>query len=208
MVVVEDEPLDDLLRPGELGAGADEDELGAGGDEAVDEVLGQGAIDLGDPRGGELPQVEPRVEDVDVDAVLVGGVAEPPEALPEVAPVRPAEIGDPDPRPSRVGRPVLGDHREHDRERPPRGPTAPGPVGRLLQRKVPGEEVGSLGRQLDAADQRSALRGSQRDRAGVQEALLELLESGGAGGAGVLRGSRAQPPDAEGDGERADTERG
>ena len=58
------------------------------------------------------------------------------------------------------------------------------------------------------SDQRSVLRRSQRDRAGVQEALLELLEAGGAGGAGVLRGSRAQPPDAEGDGERADAERG
>jgi hypothetical protein len=185
VVVVEDERLDHLLRPGEPGARADEDELGAGGDEPVDEILGEDPVDLGDLRGAELEEVPPRVEDVDVDPVLMGGVSEPAEALAEVASVGPAEIGDPDPRRAGIRRPVLGDHRECDRDRPPGRPAPPGPVGDPAERKVPGEEVGALRRELDAADQRSPLGGAERDRARIGGALLDLLEaSGGCRGGG------------------------
>ena len=72
---------------------AHEDVLGAGGHEAVDQVLRQRAVYLAgaaDP----LQAVEARIADVDVQAVLVGGVPEAAEAGTEVAAVRPAEVGD------------------------------------------------------------------------------------------------------------------
>ena len=57
---------------------ADERELRARGDEAADEVLRQHAVDLRRRLpGGSSGAVGARVEDVDVEAVLVRGVAEP-----------------------------------------------------------------------------------------------------------------------------------
>ncbi len=107
-----DEPLDDFLGPVSLVRGPTKTYSAPAATKRSTRSWAEGAIDLGDPRGGELLEVEPRVEDVDVEAVLVGGVAEPAEAPAEGAAVRPADVGDPDPRRNRVGGPVLGDHRE------------------------------------------------------------------------------------------------
>jgi hypothetical protein len=49
----------------------------------------------------------------------------------------------------------------------------------MAERKVPGEEVAALRRELDAADQGAPLWGAERDRARIGGALLDLLEAGG-----------------------------
>jgi hypothetical protein len=56
----------------------------------------------------------------------------------------------------------------------------------MAERKVPGEEVAALRRELDAADQRPPLGGAERDGARIGGTLLDLLEAGGGcrGGGG------------------------
>ena len=83
-----DQRHDDVLRALEVQVRADEDLHGAGRDEAVDEVLRELAVDLLGLHRARLGPVLARVEDVGVEAVLVGGVAEAAEVAAEPAAVR------------------------------------------------------------------------------------------------------------------------
>ena len=94
-----------------MGVGADEDVAGSGTHEAIDQVLRECAVDLCRCSRSELEPVQTRVEDVDVEPVLVRGVTEPAEAGTEVAAVRPAEIADPDARRLGMRGSELGRHR-------------------------------------------------------------------------------------------------
>ena len=76
-------------RAAQVQVGPDEELDRAGGAEAVDEVLGQRAIDLGRAPRRERRAVAARVHDVGVEAVLVRAVAEPAVAGPERS--RPAD---------------------------------------------------------------------------------------------------------------------
>jgi hypothetical protein len=170
VVVVVDEFLDDPARAPQAGPGPDEHVLGPGGDEAVHQILGERAVDLGRLSGRQLQGVPARIEHVHVGAVLVGGVTQPAEPLPERPSVWPAQVRDADPGSKRVGEPVLGDDAEDPVDHAVGAPATPVPVGRAAQRKVPGEEVGALRRQLHAA-QESAVPGPPD---GDRPAPLEL----------------------------------
>ena len=63
------EHLDDVGRPGEDRARADEDPHRSGGDEAVDEVLREAPVDLRRMPGRTLPRVAAREVDVGVETV-------------------------------------------------------------------------------------------------------------------------------------------
>ena len=88
VVVVVGEDLDDPARPAQPHPRAHEDALGPGRHEAVHQVLGQRPVDQRRLVGGALTPVEPRVVDVRVQPVLVGGVPQPAEAPAEGAAVR------------------------------------------------------------------------------------------------------------------------
>src|SRR6185436_6611652 len=79
VVVVVDQRYDDVLGTLEVQVRADEDLDRAGGDEAVDEVLGELAVDVLGLHGARLRPVLARIEDVGVEPVLMAGVAEPAE---------------------------------------------------------------------------------------------------------------------------------
>ena len=73
VVVVVDERLHDAARSVQARVRPDEHELRVLGDEAVDEVLGETVVDVARAGRRQLA-VAPRVEDVDVETVLVRDV--------------------------------------------------------------------------------------------------------------------------------------
>jgi hypothetical protein len=85
---------DHLGRALQPGPAADEHALGPGAHEPADQLLGQAPVDLGDPGRDPLPAVAARVEDVGVEAVLVGAVAVAPVLVPEPAAVGAAQVAD------------------------------------------------------------------------------------------------------------------
>jgi hypothetical protein len=89
VVVMSGEHLDDGRRPAKARVRPDEDPLRSGSSEEVDERLREPKIDLPDAHRRPLSTVEPWVVHVDVEAVLVGGVARA-----EPAAARLAEISD------------------------------------------------------------------------------------------------------------------
>src|SRR5438045_3085116 len=93
VVVVVPEDAHDSRRAPQVGVRPDEDPHRARRDKSVEQVLRQRPVDLVGSNRRALPTVEPRVVDVDVEAVLVGDVLGP-----EVAAVRATEIADPYPR--------------------------------------------------------------------------------------------------------------
>jgi hypothetical protein len=103
MVVVVPKNLDDPPGPCEARVRADIDEVGAGGHEAVDEILREAAVDLGDAQRWPLGTVPPRVVHVRVEPILVREVHRP-EGPASV----PADIPDPDPWRGWVRRRVPG----------------------------------------------------------------------------------------------------
>src|ERR671931_1188267 len=90
VVVVIPEDLHDAGRTHQPSVRPDVHELGACPNEEIDEPLREAVVDLPDGGRRPFPTVEPRVVDVDVEAVLVGRVLGP-----EVAAVRPAQVADP-----------------------------------------------------------------------------------------------------------------
>jgi hypothetical protein len=88
VVVVTHERLYDARVAGQARVRPDEDANCAGADEAVDEILGESEVDLAHVLGCDLAAVEPRVEHVCVQTVLVGDVAGKPVPRPEVAAAR------------------------------------------------------------------------------------------------------------------------
>src|SRR5918992_1073369 len=85
VVVVVGELLDDAPRAGEAGVRPDEDARGARAREEVDERLREPAVDLARPLRRTLESVQPRVVDVDVEAVLVRNMAGEAQARTEIA---------------------------------------------------------------------------------------------------------------------------
>jgi hypothetical protein len=125
VVVVLGKHLDHAPRPAQAGVRADEDEGGPGGHEAVDEILGQSAVDLRRLRGRPLEPILARVVDVHVEAVLVRRVPDAAEAGAEVAALRTREVADDDARGARVSRRVRVRHLEDDANEVVGAPAAP-----------------------------------------------------------------------------------
>src|SRR5215210_1306452 len=161
VVVVVDQRRDDAARPVQAEARADEDPGRRPADEAVHELLGEPAVDLGGAEGGALEAVATGVVDVDVEAGLVRRVAEPAVARAEEAAVRAREVADEHAGDVGMGRAVLAQHDLHalDDLGPP--PAPPFAVRRSLEHRVPGHEVGGLGGEGHAAEQ-PALGGGRR----------------------------------------------
>src|SRR5919201_7103980 len=182
VVVVIPEGLHDAGRTHQPSVRPDVHELGACPNEEIDEPLREAVVDLPDGGRRPFPTVEPRVVDVDVEAVLVGRVLGP-----EVAAVPPAEVADPDPGRVRMLRGVRCDDLEHLANKAVRSPTPPGPVRPPVQERVP-REVGRPGAgQLDSAHE-SAVAGSAESERVAPVDLLGLRR----GDPPSLRGERAQ----------------
>src|SRR5215218_761352 len=98
VVVVVREHLDAAGRPGEPGAGSDEDDLRPFAQEQVDERLRPPPVNLGGEPRRALASIRPWVVDVGVEPVLVARVPDGAEARAEVAAVRAAEVADRDAR--------------------------------------------------------------------------------------------------------------
>ena len=154
------EHLDDLRRPAQPGRGADVDADRTGADEAVDEVLGEAAVDLVGTFRRTAAPVAPGVVHVDVEPVLVRDVLRP-----ERTAVPPRHVAYPDGRRVRMRTRVLVDHAEHDSDEAVVSPAAARAVRTPVEQRVPGEEVRACGRKLDAADEPAVPR--QPDRPGV-----------------------------------------
>ncbi len=92
VVVVVDELLHDAAPAAECHARPDEHVLRSGRREAIHEILGEHAVDLPWRVRAALAPVSSRVVDVDVEPVLVRGVAEPAESPAESTAARPGEV--------------------------------------------------------------------------------------------------------------------
>jgi hypothetical protein len=165
VVVVVRDRLHDLWRPAEADVLPDERELRARRDEAVDEVLRERAVDLPDGLRRQQGAVDPRIEDVDVEAVLMRDVPEAAEVRAERPAVGQAEVADEDPRRARVGEAVVAQHRQQEGEQAVGAPAAFGPVRADAARAVPRHPVGAARRQLQAVDERALVRPAGGDRA-------------------------------------------
>src|SRR3954452_5020352 len=162
VVVVMDQRRDDPARPAQVQWRADEDPHGARAHEAVDELLGGAAVDLGGTEGGALEPVAARVVDVGVEPGLVREVPEPAVAGAEEAAVRPREVPDQHARGVGVGVVVLAQDELDALDRLGRAPAPPPAVGRALEHRVPGHEVEGAGRQLHAVAQAGLAGGRRR----------------------------------------------
>jgi hypothetical protein len=140
VVVVREDP-DDAPRPGQVRCRADEDADRAGADEAAHEVLSQRVVDLGRVVDGALAAVAARVVHVDVEPVLVRGVADAPELRAEVAAVRAAQVADADARRPRVRGGVRVDDPKDGADDASIPEPAPASVGLSLENGIPREEV-------------------------------------------------------------------
>jgi hypothetical protein len=156
VVVVPVEDLHDTRGPTEPGVRTDEDELDAGLNEEVDESLGESAIDVGRRARSALAPVEARIVEIDVEAVLVGGMPRP-----ERAAVRTAQISNADPWSSGVRLGVAIDQAEDEPNEVICAPAAPGPIRPPVKERVPGEEGRTTRWQLDAVHE--APRGGAAD---------------------------------------------
>ena len=129
------EHLDDRRRPAKAGVGPDEDSFGSSSNEEVDQRLGEPKIDLANAQRRPFPPVAPWVVDVDVEAVLMRGVARP-----EPAAVRLAEVSDAHPRRARMAGRISGDDAEDDANQLVGPPAPPGAVGLPVEQRIPREE--------------------------------------------------------------------
>jgi len=155
---------DDPPPPGKPRVRADEDEVGSRFDEEVDERLRQAAVDVSRSFGGALAAIVPRVVDVDVEAVLVRDVPGEPEARPEVAAPRTAQVADPDAGRTRMRGGVRAKHPQHDSDEPVGAPAAPAAVRRRPAHGIPREERLAFGGKLDAAHEPAAVGEPERFR--------------------------------------------
>lgn len=183
MIVVVGERLNDLRRPAEAGVWADKDTRGARGDEAINEILRESLVDLADALGRPFTSVAPRVEDVNVEPVLVGGMADAAEAAPKLAAVRAAEVTDSNARRPGVGIRVGTDDAQYGRDEPIRAPAAPATIRRAVQHRVPGEVMPASRRELNAADEASG----PGEPDGTRRPQLRARALDGRTGSGCLR---------------------
>jgi hypothetical protein len=160
VVVVAAEHLDNGLRPAKPCAGPDEDSFSSSSNEEVDQRLGQPKINLANTHRRPLPPVEPWVVHVDIEAVLMRGVARA-----EPAAVRLAEVSDAHPRRARVAGGIGGDDAEDDANQPVCPPAPPRAVGLPVQQRIPREEGRAARRQLDSSNKPPRRRISERPRA-------------------------------------------
>jgi hypothetical protein len=160
VVVVAAEYLDNGVRPAKACVGPDEDSLGSSSNEKVDQRLREAEINLANPPRRPFPPVEPWVVHVDVEAVLMRGVARA-----EPAAVRLAEVSDAHPR--RVGVPggIAGDDAEDDANEVVGPPAPPRTVGLPVQQRIPREVRRAAGRQLNSSNEPSRSRTAERSRA-------------------------------------------
>jgi hypothetical protein len=160
VVVVAGEQLDHGRRTAQAGVGPHEDSLRSGSSEEVDQRLREPKINLANTQRRALSPVEPRVVHVDVEAVLMRGVARA-----EPAAVRLAEVSDAHPRRAGVAGSIGSDDAE-DKANQPVGPPAPPRAVRLpMQQWIPREERRAARRQLNSSNEPPCRGTSQRSRA-------------------------------------------
>ncbi len=156
--------LNDRTRAAQAKAGTREDALDARGDEAVDEVLGEASIDMGDLCRCSPPSVLASVIDVDVEPVLVRHVSDAAgDAGAEVAAPRAAEVADEQTRRLRMGPAVLARDAQDEAHQPVGPVAAPAAARGSLADRIPGDVVWPRRGQADAADQPPGRRRPQRD---------------------------------------------
>ena len=160
--------LHDVRRAAEADVLADERELRARGDEAVDEVLRERAVDVLHGRRRQQRAVGARVEHVDVEAVLVRGVAEAAVVRAERPAPRAAEVADEHRRRAGVREPVVAQHGEQVGEQAVGAPAPVGAVGAAVQDGVPRQPVRAGLGQLQAVGETAAVRRADGDRADLR----------------------------------------
>jgi hypothetical protein len=87
VVVVATEHLDDRRRPAKTRVRPNEDSFSSSSNEELDERLGKARINLANTHRRPFPPVEPWVVHVDIEAVLMRGVARAEPAAPWLAEV-------------------------------------------------------------------------------------------------------------------------
>lgn len=153
VLVVPRNHLDHRTRPGQPGVGSHEDPDGTRTSEAVDQVLGQAAVDLAHRAGRSLPAIPSRVVDVHVEPVLVRGVSDDAEPRPEVAALWTTQIAHAHPGSPRMLSGVPAHDPEHGAHETVGAVAPPPAVRRSSAYRVPREEVPPLARQAHASDQ-------------------------------------------------------
>jgi hypothetical protein len=154
------EHLDDGLRPAKACVRPDEDSFSSSSNEQVDQRLREPKIDLANPQRRPFPPVEPWVVHVDVEAVLMRGVARA-----EPAAVRLAEVSDAHTRRAGVAGGIGGDDAEDEANQLVGPPAPPRAVGLPMQQRIPGEERRAARRQLNSSNKPSRRRTTERSRA-------------------------------------------
>jgi hypothetical protein len=184
VVVVAAEHLDDRRRPTKACVGPDEDSIGSSSNEEVDQHLREAKIDLANTQRRPFPPVEPRVVHVDVEAVLMRGVARA-----EPAAVRLAEVSDANSRRAGVPGGIGGDNVEDDANQLVGSPAAPRAVGLPMQQWIPREECRAPRWQPNSSNEPPGRGTPQRSRALPSDR--------------VVRPGRERPLSREGAGESA-----
>ncbi len=128
------------------------------GEEAVEQILRQHEVDLGNRRRRSGPAVQPWIVDVDVEAVLVRDV------VVDLSSVAAAEVSDHDRSRIRVRRAVLADHLEHEPDERIGTVEAGCPVRRTVEHRIPGDPPRPLDRQLYAVNEPAGVGLSDRQR--------------------------------------------
>jgi hypothetical protein len=160
MVVVATEHLDDRRRPAKTCVGPNEDSLGSSSNEELDERLGQPKINLANTQRRPFAPVEPWVVHVDVEAVLMRGVARA-----EPAAVRFAEVSDAQARRAGLGGRIRSDDVEDEADQLVRPPAPPRAVGLPMEQRIPREERRAARRELNSSNESPRGGISERSRA-------------------------------------------
>ena len=154
------EHLDDARRPAKARVGPDEDSFCASSNEEVDQRLGEPNVDLANTQRRPFPPVEPRVVHVDVETVLMRGVARA-----EPAAVRLAEVSEAHPRRVGVAGGIGSDDAEDEANQLIGPPAPPGAVGLPMKQWIPREERRATRRQLNSSNEPPCRGTSQCSRA-------------------------------------------
>jgi murein peptide amidase A len=153
------EHLHHTRRPAQPRVGPDEYALDPGADEEVDESLREAPVDRGRGPRSSLATIESRVVDVDVEPVLVRGVARPEwPALP------PAQVPDAEAWGVRMLLRVASGDAQDEADKRVGTPAPPGPVRPPMQERIPREERRAPGGEPNAADEMTGRRASERPR--------------------------------------------
>ena len=134
-----------------------------------------------DARRRQQQPVGARIEDVDVEAVLMRRVPEAAEVRAERAAPGPAEVADQHGRRAGVGEPVVAQAGDQERQQPVGAPAAVAATRAATERAVPRDPVRAGLGQLQPVDEASAIRCADGDRADVGHLHERRLGAGADG---------------------------